>query len=367
MKRLLGGQDASDVAAWGHQVDDTYPGMERLHFQPHESDWCGHAEGRRAKCEDNICLLQAIKHFYGKVLADEGRKIDYPKLDYNKVAQGGKLKFSDADSVKMLINLLGDMHQPLHVGFAADDMGKKISVDFMGKEMSLYDIWDKGISELVRTQESGFWYGGWTHVRAVEAQFHKDKDTWQKEGAMKTLDLWFDEQARFACETAYKHPVTGKALGGPSAESGRPSIDRNAYQAWRQAWLNQLLIAGERTAIVLNDILDAAEAKKLSAGAGVKTNADEEKAKEEAEWAKARDLNLAKEKKMARSSSTGNHFRIVPSIALTNFAIACVTIPVFLAVVNYGMDPRNWVAIIKMLLEPDPSAGNKGGPTKRFE
>lgn len=374
MKRLLGGQDASDVAGWGHQVDDTYPSVAKLHFQSHDSEWCGAVEGRKAACEDNICLLQAIKHFYGKILADEGRKIDYPAIDYRKVEPSGKLTFSDADAVKMLINLIGDMHQPLHIGFAADDNGKNVKVEFQGKHMSLYDVWDTAIAEMVKTQESGFWYGGWTHVRSISGQFQKDKETWKKEGAMKTFDIWFAEQAQFACEKAYKHPTTGKALAGPAAQVDPIRIDRNAYQALKQTWLNQLLIAGERTAIVLNDILDAAEAKKLTASGGVVTNADEEKKRQEAEWSKERDKNLAKEVKTSRASAT-TPFRVVPSIALTNFAIACAVVPIFLLIANYGLDPRSWAVLVKMLMEKDSDtasgaangSGGRVGATKRWE
>ena len=35
-------------------------------------------------------------------------------------------RFTDADRVKMLINLLGDLHQPMHVGYKKDDNGKAI-------------------------------------------------------------------------------------------------------------------------------------------------------------------------------------------------------------------------------------------------
>jgi len=138
----------------------------------------------------------------------------------------------------------------------------------------------------------------------------------------------------------------------------------------KQIWLNQLLIAGERTAIVLNDILDAAEAKKLSARGGVVTNADEEKKRQEAEWAKERDKNLAKEKATSRASAT-TPFRVIPSIALTNFAIACAVVPVFLLIANHGLDPRSWAALVKMLMEKDSDAasgaangsGGRGGHT----
>lgn len=363
VKRLLGGQDASDVAGWGHQVDDTFPGTARLHFQVHDDSaqpFCGPAESRTAKCEDGICLVTAIKHFYGKVLADEGRRIDYPSIDYSKVAKG--IKFSDADAVKMLINLLGDLHQPMHVGYAGDDNGRKVQVNFQGKQMSLYDLWDKGISEVVRSQESSFWLGGWTHIRAISGEFEKDKELWKKDGPFKSFERWNAEMVSFACEKAYAHPVTGKKLAGPDAEHGPAAIDDAAYQVWREAWLRQILIAGERTAIVLNDILDAGGASKLQEGTQVKTKADQEKEKQKKEWDKERD-QILKAERAARGSPHVNF-----GVFFTNLSIAAVVVPLFLAVANYGPDPRVYVALLKTLTESSGGSGGHGpNPGKRWE
>lgn len=67
-------------------------------------------------------------------------------------------------------------------------------------------------------------------------------------------------------------------LGGPSADPGHiVDIDDAAYRAWRGAWLKQILLAGARTAIVLNDILDASGAARLERRSGVSTRADEAK------------------------------------------------------------------------------------------
>jgi len=361
VKRLLGGQDASDVAGWGHQVDDTYPGMSRLHFQVHDDvaqPFCGPAEARIAKCEDNICLLTAIKHFYGKVLADEGRKIDYPHIDYSKVSKG--VKFTDADSVKMLINLIGDLHQPMHVGFAGDDNGRKVEVIFRGRTMSLYDVWDKGISEAVRNEESGFWLGGWTHVRAVGEEFQRDKELWKQEGAFKTFEKWAEESVAFACSQAYTHPGTGKRLAGPGAEVGQKAvIDETAYEAWKEQWLRQILIAGERTAIVLNDILDSGGAGKLHEGTAVKTHADEAKERVMKEIAKEREEVMKADRSSRSSSSTYVPWNL--NAFLTNLGIAIVVVPLFLVVANYGPDPRTWVETARALLEPDSGGGASGG------
>eukprot|EP00933_Yihiella_yeosuensis_P050346 TRINITY_DN48149_c0_g1_i1.p1 TRINITY_DN48149_c0_g1~~TRINITY_DN48149_c0_g1_i1.p1 ORF type:complete len:405 (+),score=91.21 TRINITY_DN48149_c0_g1_i1:99-1313(+) len=360
VKRLLGGQDASDVAGWGHEVDDTYPGMAQLHFQIHDDEaqpWCGPAENRVAKCKDNICLLEAIKHFYGKVLSDEGRRIDYPKIDIQSIAQG--LRFSDADSVKMLINLIGDLHQPMHVGFAGDNTGRNIQVRFRGNTETLYDMWDKVISEAVRTHESNFWLGGWTHVRAVSSEFAEDKQLWKQDGAFKSFERWLGETVNFACQKAYVHPTTGQRITAGSVVD----IDEDAYQVWRELWLKQILIAGERTAIVLNDILDAAAAAKLSAASGVKTEADKGRDDEQEQWEKARQ---EREKQETKRKSTSAKVPWNSSIFLKNLIIAAITVPLFLAFAHHGLDPRNVQAAVQSLLEPpkQPVTGSGGGGTQ---
>jgi len=342
VKRLLDGKDASDVAGWGHQVDDTFPGMARLHFQVHDDQakpWCD-VESRVPKCDDNICLLSAIKHFYGEVLSDEGRKMDYPKIDYAKVHKG--ITFTDADAVKMLINLIGDLHQPMHVGFAGDDMGRSIQVKFKGQQMSLYDFWDKGISETIQKEEANFWLGGWTHVGRIRADFESDSKKWKEDGAFKSFDRWAEESVKFACETAYVHPQTKKKFGGPASSSEVIDIDDTAYAAYKADWLKRILIAGERTAIVLNDILDAAGAAKLADGSKVKTEADKKEEETKKEWAEAREERNRIEAAMGTGSSGG----LINFYALRmNFMVACIVVPAFLAVVNFGVNPQTYVAL----------------------
>eukprot|EP00929_Paragymnodinium_shiwhaense_P008371 TRINITY_DN112324_c0_g1_i1.p1 TRINITY_DN112324_c0_g1~~TRINITY_DN112324_c0_g1_i1.p1 ORF type:complete len:450 (-),score=131.64 TRINITY_DN112324_c0_g1_i1:41-1390(-) len=370
VKRLMDGQDASDVAGWGHKVDETFPGMNRLHYQVHDdaSGWCGDVEKRVAKCDDNICLVEAIKHFYGKVLAAEGRKVDFPSIDYSKVAKD--VKFSDADMVKLLINLLGDLHQPMHVGYSGDDSGKKVQVKFQGKTMSLYDFWDKTISETVRTEEENFWLGGWTQVRSIMSEWEQDKELWKKEGAFKMFERWAAETVKFACETAYTLP-SGKKLAGPDAASGPVEIDRSDYMALRSAWLKQILLAGERTAIVLNDILDAKGAAKLVEGQGVKTKADEDDKREKDEWEKQRQEERKKEKKdTGRRPTVAKGPTFQPRILLINGSIAAVVVSIFLLVVNHGPNPAQWTVMLRTLTqEGGGSVGgaSSSGPGKRSQ
>jgi hypothetical protein len=46
------------------------------------------------------------------------------------------------------VHLVGDLHQPLHVGFLYDLGRTKTKVTFHGKEQSLRELWDSGIVDL---------------------------------------------------------------------------------------------------------------------------------------------------------------------------------------------------------------------------
>lgn len=47
--------------------------------------------------------------------------------------------------LKMLVHLVGDMHQPLHVGRAEDWGGNKIQVQWHGRGSNLHRVWDEDI------------------------------------------------------------------------------------------------------------------------------------------------------------------------------------------------------------------------------
>ena len=47
--------------------------------------------------------------------------------------------------LKILIHLLGDLHQPLHTGYAIDKGGNTIKLFYFDKELNLHKIWDTEI------------------------------------------------------------------------------------------------------------------------------------------------------------------------------------------------------------------------------
>lgn len=44
--------------------------------------------------------------------------------------------------IKIIFHLVGDLHQPLHVGYGIDKGGNTIKVNFYGKSYNLHQVWD---------------------------------------------------------------------------------------------------------------------------------------------------------------------------------------------------------------------------------
>merc|ERR1739848_838388 len=164
------------------------------------------------------------------------------------------------------------------------------------------------------------------------------------------FEKWAEETSKFACEKAHKL-TDGKYV----AEHSPPvEIDEGTYQEWRSAWLRQILWAGERTAIILNDILDDKGAKKLSEGSKIHTKADdkaEEQSKideaERKEWQKNSPVYQAK--KGADPNAMQNF--------LSNLMIAVIVVPCIVLVVQYDMNPLDIKKMIEWL-ESKSSGGD---------
>ena len=56
-------------------------------------------------------------------------------------------KKTEEEYVKMLVHLVGDIHQPLHVGCCDDQGGNKVKVKWFGRETNLHSVWDNSMIE----------------------------------------------------------------------------------------------------------------------------------------------------------------------------------------------------------------------------
>lgn len=132
--------------------------------------------------------------------------------------------------LKFLVHLLGDAHQPLHVGHAEDRGGNDIKVEWFGKDSNLHRVWDENMLLSYRMSYSEL-------AANMPKLKRKVRKQWQK-GDMLT---WVEEM-RPTTEKVYLSAKVGENLGY-----------RYMYDYFETLQL-QLHKAGVRLAGVLNEI-----------------------------------------------------------------------------------------------------------------
>jgi hypothetical protein len=98
------------------------------------------------------------------------------------LADKGAAKEDRIVALKWLVHLVGDVHQPLHVGRGADRGGNGIAAEWFGDPTNMHRVWD---SEIIRSTRLSFSELSRFIDKASTAQVLK----WQK----STIMDWVDE------------------------------------------------------------------------------------------------------------------------------------------------------------------------------
>jgi hypothetical protein len=64
-----------------------------------------------------------------------------------EIKEGGLTSEQEAINLKFLAHLVGDIHQPLHVGNGEDRGGNDVKVEWFGSKTNLHSIWDSRMIE----------------------------------------------------------------------------------------------------------------------------------------------------------------------------------------------------------------------------
>jgi len=104
----------------------------------------------------------------------------------------------EASTLKCLIHLVGDIHQPLHVGNGLDRGGNDVRVTYFGKKTNLHAVWDSGI---INKQQMSFT----EYVRYIDYPATAQITDWQ---SGSVLD-WAAESMSYR-ERVYDFPEDNK-------------------------------------------------------------------------------------------------------------------------------------------------------------
>lgn len=209
IEKILGHESLAVASNWMDDIksDDAYD-------HTHDWHWVTIPEGQHYE--------ESEKNPNGDLIGTTERLIA-------ELKQGNLPKNEEAEKLKMLVHLIGDIHQPLHVGKGDDKGGNDVKVKWFWENSNLHRVWDSGMIDSEQ----------YSYTELADIVDHASKEQvreWQCTGVRD----WANESMALR-EQIYDLPE-----------------DKNLnyeyrYQHWKTVQL-RLAQAGIRLAGILNDI-----------------------------------------------------------------------------------------------------------------
>lgn len=158
-----------DLLAWGQKGHDVTAYIAECHLTPEAAARIdrvlgGHSPVYYANWLDNASHTPPYAHTltWHYMNVDEGETFETmprnPKGDVlsavrdlvAKLERGCLDAAAEAEALKMLIHLVGDMHCPMHAGHLSDLGGNRIPVLFFRSRTNLHAVWDTALVEAAR-------------------------------------------------------------------------------------------------------------------------------------------------------------------------------------------------------------------------
>lgn len=137
-------------------------------------------------------------------------------------------------ALKILVHLMGDIHQPMHMGHATDLGGNKWTVSYFGRDSNLHSVWDSSLPEAAHKWTYTEWNDQINRTTDAETAliiFNGNPEKWGKE----TYEI---------CKEVYSKTPQGTKISYDYIGEWTPTIEL------------QLLKGGLRLADLLNSIFD---------------------------------------------------------------------------------------------------------------
>jgi hypothetical protein len=161
---------------------------------------------------------------------------------FRSVLQDANASLADKQlALRFIVHLVGDLHQPLHVGKCCDKGGNEVKVTFFGKPTNLHAVWD---SQLVDDEQLSF-----TEMAAKLERHISNQDVidwWD----INPRD-WISESAEIR-DTVYPPPAPKPAKRKKAKEAAVPDLSYSYVYKFKPVMEQRLSQAGVRLAAYLN-------------------------------------------------------------------------------------------------------------------
>ncbi|KAL5986896.1 hypothetical protein ACLOJK_015230 [Asimina triloba] len=138
------------------------------------------------------------------------------------------------EALMFLSHFIGDIHQPLHVGFVGDEGGNTIIVRWYRRKTNLHHVWDNMIIESAMKE---FYHSSIDEmIQAIKRNmldWSAEIPSWENCVSNHTVcpDLYASESVRLACKFAYRNATPGSILTDDYFLSRLPIVEKRLAQS----------------------------------------------------------------------------------------------------------------------------------------
>lgn len=186
--------------------------------------------------------VDADRTYYDMPANPAGDAITAIKQQLEILSNPETTKAEAALALKILVHVVGDMHQPMHMGHATDLGGNRIKVKYFNRDKNLHGIWDGDLVESAHKWSYTEW----------QQQIDRLNEAEEALTVQGSIDDWAQETLAIArrCYDFFQPGI---------------NVSYNQIAYWTPTIEQQLLRGGLRLAHLLNGLFDPAyEAEKGS-------------------------------------------------------------------------------------------------------
>ncbi|KAG8652236.1 hypothetical protein MANES_06G066800v8 [Manihot esculenta] len=197
--------DLASLCSWADNVRFRYRWSAPLHYI-NTPDLCNYQYSRDCKDEDGEtgrCVAGAINNYTSQLLT----YINASSL---------QTEYNLTEALLFLSHFMGDIHQPLHVGFASDKGGNTIDVHWYTRKQVLHHVWD---SSIIETDEERSYNSNVDDMidaiqQNITTEWSDLVQRWETCSRNKPTcpDIYASEGIKAACDWAYKGAPEGSVL-----------------------------------------------------------------------------------------------------------------------------------------------------------
>ncbi|PON78634.1 S1/P1 nuclease [Parasponia andersonii] len=212
--------ELGSICIWADHVKFRYHWSSALHYIDTPDSLCAFQYDRDCKDENDAkgrCVAGAINNYTTQLLT------------YNNQPQ-----YNLTEALLFLSHFIGDIHQPLHVGFTSDRGGNTIDVHWYTRKQNLHHVWD---SNIIETAEQKFYNSNVEDlVQAIQhnitTEWADRVKGWETCSLNKTAcpDIYASEGIKAACDWAYRGVNEGSVLEDDYFRSRLPIVNLRLAQ-----------------------------------------------------------------------------------------------------------------------------------------